>query len=163
MRKVLALILILAVVLSLSACFGPIGAREKKEDVTFKRNGFSVTLPAGAKDTSIEEEATEIPYLFMADDIIITAMELKKDDFLGLSLEEFAQLLISANGFDTTLTQKDGLFAYTYVDDGDTMMSIVLETEDRFWFVSATCEERIFEKLQDTMWEYLQTVQVSDY
>ena len=150
-------VLILALCLLILA-----GCGQDVRDKVFSRSGFSITLPQNAKDTSFSDEAIEIPYLFMADDVIITAMEINKADFPDLSLAEFGELLISANGFDAALEQKDGLFTYTYHDEGDTMVNIVLETDARFWFVSATCDEEDYAKLKPTMWKYLQSVTVCD-
>ena len=154
MRKSCAVFLLFALVLTLAGC------SQAPKDRVFTRSDFSITLPEAAVDRALSDDAAAQPLLFTAGDVIITAMEIPKEGLMQLSLEEFCGMLISSNGFDTTLEETEGRYRFTYTDRGDVIMCTALETTQSFWFISATCEEAEFDSSRDRMWQYLTSVNV---
>lgn len=163
MRKVLSLVLLLALLLSLTACSFPFGSRNSTEPKVFSRDGFSITLPGNSLDLSFSKDPTEDPYLIMAGDIAIAAKILNSGDTDSMSLEEYTKKIIEVNGYDSVPEERDGLWTFTFEEEGGTFLAVILKTETCFWLVTATCDIEDYSELQDTMWQYLTTVQVSDY
>lgn len=162
MKKLLPLLLVLCLICGMVAC----GTAEKAaEDVPseqrFEKEGFSILLPADAEDASESESATENPYIFLAGDIIICAIEQSKLDYgYEMTAKEFAEVLVDANAFDCSVETKDGLPAFTFhkAADGLTYLCTTKVTDSSFWFINASCDPAAFEANYDTMWKYLTSV-----
>lgn len=162
MKKVLALGLLLALLLSLAACSFPFGNRNSTEPKVFSRDGFSITLPANSVDFSFTKDPAEDPYIFMAGDVAIAARVLDRGDASGITLEEYTKKIIELNGYDSVPVEKDGLWTFTFEEEGGTFLTIILKADSCFWLVTASCDIEDYSSLKDTMWQYLTTVQVSD-
>lgn len=160
MKKVVSIVVVFVMMLGLlCGCVA---------DKQFTKDGLTITLPVTFKDDSDSSYAEGKSFFYVSNNCAVIGI---KDDraelesLLGeLTLEEYGSLIIDLNELGGTLSQRDGLWTFTYTADVDnvdyTYMSAVYETADSFWTVQIYCETDNYGKLADTMFGYLKTVTV---
>ena len=161
MKKLISLLLAVCLICGLSGC----GDKEKEieeavRDEIVKKTGFSITLPSNAEDTSAGETAEVTPFVLTVDGIIISAQEEYKTTYgYEMTAEEYANVLIDTNGFDSTVEIKDGIPTFTFQKAAEnlTYLCITQVTDTSFWFINAACTSKDFQNNYDTMWKYLRS------
>lgn len=159
MKKLISLLLSLCLIFGLSGC----GAKEEAveeaaKEKTFQKTGFSITLPSGAEDTSVNETAEVTPFVLTVDGITVSAQEEYQSNYgYEMTAEEYANALIDAKGFDSTVELKSGIPSFTYekAAEGMTYLCITQVTDTSFWLISAACASDVYPDNYDTMWKYL--------
>lgn len=165
MKKVISLLLAVCLICGLLGCGAEEVANSEPTEQRFEKTGFSIMLPSSSEDTSEADSATTEPFVFIAGDIIICALEQYKADYgYDMTAEEYAQVLVDSNGFDSTVEIKDGLptFSFHKAADNLTYLCITQVTNNSFWFINAACAPDDFQNNYDTMWKYLTSVKTSD-
>ena len=165
MKKLTSLLLALCLIFGLIGC----GSKEKaveeaEQEQLVKKIGFSITLPANVEDTSANETAEATPFVLTVDDIVITAREEYKTSYgYEMTAEEYANVLIDTNKFDSTVEIKEGIPTFTFKQDAEKMtyLCITQVTDSSYWYINAACNSKDFQKQQDTMWKYLRSVKTS--
>ena len=163
MKKLISLLLAFCLICSLMGCGAGKKASQKGSDNAaqeqiVKKTGFSITLPANVEDTSAKETAEVTPFVLTVDNIVITAREEYKTTYgYEMTAEEYANVLIETNGFDSTVEIKDGIPTFTFQQAAEhmTYLCITHVTGTSFWYINAACDSDDFQKHQDTMWKYL--------
>ena len=125
-----------------------------------KKTGFSITLPANAEDASVNETAEVTPFVLTTDGIIISASEEYKATYgYEMTAEEYANVLIDANGFDSIVKLKEGIPTFTYAKSAEnlTYLCITQVTDTSYWCISAACASVDFQDQQETLWKYLRS------
>jgi hypothetical protein len=137
---------------------------EAKEK-TFTKAGMSITLTQGFT----EEEYVSYTAYYQSQKVIVTVM---KEEFslfesaglYNLSLNEYADMVVAANSFSTTVKEKDGLLCFEYqehVGGKDTSnFAIVYKGSDAFWTVRFACETKNYNNLLDSFVKWGKTVKV---
>lgn len=165
MKKLTSLLLTLCLVLGLTGCGSKERAVEEAEqEKLVKKTGFSITLPSNVEDTSANETAEAMPFILTVDDIVITAWEEYKTTYgYEMTAEEYANVLIDTNKFDSTVEIKEGIPTFTFQQDAEKMtyLCITQVTDSSYWYINAACNSKDFQKQQDTMWKYLRSVKTS--
>lgn len=154
-------VLLLALVL----CIGLLsGCSAKETTAPHTHEDLTISLPLEFLDLSGEAYAAEYNFMYGMDPIIVNGLRDEKALFqahdLDLTLETYGQLVLMTNGVDSKLTQKDGLWLFTYEAGDYTYVVSLHETKDAFWTVQAYClTERYFD-VSAQMWEILKSVTV---
>ena len=164
MKKLLSLLLSLCLVFGLAGCGAAEDAAEEVTDQLFQKTGFSITLPSDAQDNSVKETAETEPFLLIAGDITICAAEQYKLDYgYDMTAEEYANVLVEANGYSCPVELKDGIATFSFEEaaSGLTYLCITKVTDSSFWYINATCKTDLYEANQETMWKYLTSVKTS--
>lgn len=160
MKKFFALLL--AMVLAMAGC----GLLEAKEE-TFSKDGLTITLTNRFREYDATAEGYSVAYDSAT--VAVFAMQEQKADFatMGLepTLEEYAQLVIEANDFDSTVSLDNNLVSFTYEGSNEgvtyTYLACVYETEEAYWLVQFACEADKYENLQADILKYAQSVIVA--
>jgi len=160
MKRLAVVILAMLMVL---ACLG--GCKLTSEKV-FEKDGLQITLPAYFQDLSNQDYAEGISFLYGFGSLAVMGIKEQKagpDEYIKqLTLENYGQLIISANNLTCELTQKDGLYTFVYEAESQgtkyTYLSAVFESETDFWTVQCYCTTDSYAKNYDTMWKYLKSV-----
>lgn len=158
MRKVVSLVV--AFVMMLGLLCSCASAQQ------FTKDGLTITLRSTFQDESASPYAEDMSFLYTSRSCAVMGV---KDDraqleaLLGeLTLEEYGSLIIELNELGGTMSQREGLWTFTYtatVDNVDyTYLSAVYETDANFWTVQVYCASDDYAKLADTMFGYLKTV-----
>ena len=157
MRKhfVLLLALLLCITL-LSGC----SAKETTAPHSF--GDLTLRLPVEFLDLSDASYAAEYDFLFGMDPVIISGLRDEKALLASfdLDIQRYGQLVIEINGLSCDLTQKDGIWNFTYEAEGYTYVVTLQETKDAFWTVQAYCPTESYPQVNSQMWEILKSVTV---
>ena len=134
------------------------------EPMTFSKDGMSITVT----DDFIVDDSIEYYTLALgSDDVAIFALKEKFDLFDdpdSYTLEEYGELVIDANGFDTTLKNKDGLlgfeheFTNTAINETFRYFSYVYESDDSFWLIQFAVSIEDVEEYEESITEWAKSV-----
>jgi len=156
MKKLLALILILA--LCLSGC----GGKTETQAHTF--TDLTIQIPVDYFSLTDADFASDLDFVFGLDPIAVNGLREEKATFaaygLDLTLEDYARFIILANNVTSTPEQKDGILTFSYTSGGYTYVVTVWETDTAFWTVQSYCPADDYGKAKNDMWEILSSVTV---
>ena len=134
------------------------------EPMTFSKDGMSITVT----DDFVVDDSIEYYTLALgSDDVAIFALKEKFDLFDdpdSYTLEEYGELVIDANGFDTTLKNKDGLlgfeheFTNTAINETFRYFSYVYESDDSFWLIQFAVSVEDVEEYEESITEWAKSV-----
>lgn len=138
-------------------------------DKTVTVDKLSVTLPGNYADYSNESFSANYTFTYGYQDIAVMGL---KEDFslfreygLDPTLEEYLNLVISANGITQPATEDNGLYTFSFSSDVDGVMysylAAVYEGSDAFWLVQAGCQSQNFGDNQELFRQILHSVTVS--
>lgn len=161
MKKNLAIILALLLVCTLFA-----GCNIEIPDKDFTCEDLTITLPATWQDLSSEDYAASVSFLYGFNDTAVMGIREPKSDFeaygMELTLDEYGQLVLDANGITDPLLEQQGVKTFVYEAEADgesfTYLSGVYEMEESFWIVQAYCLTEDFQENQADMLGYLASV-----
>ena len=156
MRKLLLLLLILCLCLT--------GCGSKTAMVSHSFEDLTIHLPEDYIDLSGEEFAQDLNFVFGKDPIAVNGHREKKATFaaygLELDLQTYGDLLMKSNQVVGQLSEKDGIWQFSYASGGFTYVVTVWETENAFWTVQAYCMTQEYNRVQDDIWNILSSVTV---
>lgn len=160
MKKVVSIVVVFVMLLGLLC-----GCASEQQ---FTKEGLTITLNSTFKDESTSSYAEGKAFFYTSRSCAVMGIRddrAQLETLLGeLTLEEYGNLIIELNDLDGTMSQRDGLWTFTYtasVDNADyTYLSAVYEAADSFWTVQVYCGTDNYGKLADTMFGYLKTVTV---
>lgn len=156
--KLLALVLAL---LLLVGCTLP--------DKTVSCEDLTISLPGHFVDLSDQDVAQSMTFLYGFGTVAVMGLREARSEleanYPNITLEQYAKSIIAVSRLDCVLTQRDGLYTFTYTAAADslsfTYLSAVYEGTDAFWVVQAYCLTEEFPKNEASLWQYLLSVKVS--
>jgi hypothetical protein len=152
-----------AMLLALTGC--PLGGAAEK---TFTRDGLTITL---TDEFTEKDDLDGQTVYFEALRYIATAL---KEEFSmfeefgidagNMSIDEYAELVVEVNGFNTSVVKKDGLTTFKYeasVGGQDfTYFATVHKSADAFWLVQFFCETKNYASFESKFIEWAKSVKV---
>ncbi len=152
----LVCLLLCAVLLCAAAC----GSAEPK---TFTKEGMSITLTSDFRESA--QEGFTVCY--DSRKLAVLALKESYDLFASMgdiTLEEYGQLVLSANSLDSSLETENGLTFFShdkYVNNTYyTYHCFVFQGTDAFWLVQFACKTGDAEALKDTIFSYAKSIEV---
>jgi hypothetical protein len=126
----------------------------RPQAMNFSKSGFTITL-----DDSFEEiEADGFTAAYISDEHMTMVMVLKEDFAIfqaagiptDISLAEYAQITIDANGVSSRIIERDGLVYFTYESGNNSYLAVVYRGADAYWLINfATFTEEFDGLLRD--------------
>ena len=158
MRKLIALSTLICLCLSIAAC----GHEPSLKSHTFQ--DLTIQIPTDYINLSGEEYAAGLDFVFGLDPIAVNGLREEKAAFeaygLELDLQRYGDLLMKSNNVKSTLSEKDGIWHFSYASGEFTYVVTLWETEDAFWTVQAYCPTQDYSKVQKDIWNLLSSVTV---
>ena len=132
------------------------------QEITFSRNGVTVTLPGNFTDFS--EAPVGKPYAFLYADPLVGLFGIEESketvDESVTSLETYAAYRASLVGGEAM--EQDGLWTLSYEDNTQNevqnMVCAFYETESAYWTIQSYCTWDCFETSEEVMWSYVKAV-----
>lgn len=156
MRNLILLLLVCS--LCLTACSA------EEATIPHAYEDLTIQVPTGYIDLSEEAFATDLDFVFGLDPIAVNGLREEKAVFaaygLELDLQTYGNLLAKSNNVSSELTQKDGIWTFTYESGDYTYVVTLWETEEAFWTVQAYCPTADYSKVKGAMWDILSSVTV---
>lgn len=155
MKKILALLMVCAMMLSLCAC----GATDK----VFTCGDLSITLNSNFKESSIDNQDA----YYESDKVGVTVVQDAKSNLANgntMTKKDYAELVIELYNKNVigSVTEVGGLtyFTYTAVIDstGYTYQTYVFETVDSFWMVQFFCHTSNYDKCVSNIQKWASSV-----
>lgn len=163
--KLISLVLFLAMMISV---FAGCGSNEEKE---VSSNGFSVTLPANAKE--MDQSLGYTACYQIGNDIVVAAIEESKSSLqtLGLaedaSVSDYAALVAEVNGYSSddvaVITETEiPYFEYSSTVSGVdyNYIGVCYEADDAFWFVNFGTTADKFDSVKGDFERWAKSVKV---
>ena len=139
------------------------GAAKEKE---FSKEGFTITLTDAFKEQEIATQTVA----YASSKVSVTALKEDLSAFkdnnmdTDITLKDYAELVIAANGLDSEAEEKDGLVCFTYdkslSGQNFTYLATVFKGSDAFWLVQFGCENSQYDALKEDFVKYAKTVKV---
>ena len=156
MRKLIPLLLALSLFLS--------GCGHEPAAPSYAFDDLSIQIPEDYINLSDEDFAADLAFVFGKDPIALNGLREEKTLFeaygLELDLQRYADLIRMSNNVSAEVTQRDGIWTFSYESGGFTYVVTLWETEDAFWTVQAYCPNENYGKVKDDIWEILSSVTV---
>lgn len=159
-KRVLSVLLCLVLILCTGCSILDAAASSPK---TFSKSGLSIELTTAFQ----EKEHVSFTAYYLSSDTMVTALLEEYNLFEGYginSLEDYAALVMQANGLDGEPEYKNGLLCFFYdaeVNGKDfSYMAVVYEGEDGFWLLNFASESKNFDNLLPTFITYAKSVKV---
>ena len=156
MKKLILLLLLLSLCLS--------GCGHESAAPSYAFDDLSIQIPEDYINLSDEEFAEGLSFIFGHDPIAVNGLREEKAVFaaygLELDLQTYGNLLAKSNNVSTALTQKDGIWTFSYESGDYTYVVTLWETEEAFWTVQAYCPTADYSKVKGAMWDILSSVTV---
>lgn len=128
----------------------------------FSKAGLTITLT----NKFHEKEMVSYTAVYNSESIAVFALKEEKSLLEGgeLTLEEYADLVISNNQLDATVKETEGLTSFTFekhVNGKDcTYFAAVYKGNDAYWLLQFSCESTKYEGLKSTVIKYAKSVTV---
>lgn len=126
---------------------------------------LTMQLPAGANDVTAQWNTGATFTYTISDENALMAIREEKDaiDEYVESLEYYCSSLIEMNELDSEVKTRSGIpyFTFTSNDGALTHLVTVYEGTDAYWYLQSYTETNLFSMLEDSLWAYLETVQIA--
>ena len=156
MKKVILLLMVLSLCLS--------GCGAKETSAPHACQDLTIRIPTDYIDLSGETFAEDLDFVFGKEPVVINGMRDAKETFaaygLELYLQTYGELLMEDNQVSSQLTQKDGIWNFSYTSGDFTYVVTLWETEDAFLTVQAYWPTADYDSIKDVIWEILSSVTV---
>ena len=156
MRKLI--LLLLALSLCLTAC------GEKTETASHSYEDLTIQIPTDYIELTGEDFAEGLDFVFGCDPIALNGLREEKATFaaygLAMDLQRYGELIRLSNNVSGDITQRDGIWTFSYESGGFTYVVTLWETQDAFWTVQAYCPTKNFSEVQKDIWTILSSVTV---
>lgn len=133
-------------------------------DKEFTKEGMTITLTSAFK----EEDTEGMTASYLSTSIGVSALKESFESFedagasSSMPLKEYAELVIEANEFSSTITEKEGITCFNYEDDSSGENFIYLGTVhrsgDAYWYVQFYCQEKDYEKNESTFLKWAKSI-----
>ena len=132
-------------------------------DKAYGDKGFNITLPSNFK--TYDAEGYDVCY--DTKDCAVFALKEAFDQAEGfgdLSLREYTELVLEANGLDNAITETDKYMYFEFektVDDSSEpyeYLACCYRAEDAFWLVQFSCAKSDYDRYRPKMLEWADTV-----
>lgn len=156
-----AVLSFLLAIIMLSSCM-MLGEKEK----VFTNSGLSVTLT----DKFHEKEHISFTGYYQSSDMLVVTI---KEEFSHLqqmdisensTITEYLELVIYANQHSSKVEQKDGIYYFTYESEVSgkdfKYLATAVKSNDAFWLVQFGVLKDSFEKYEETIFKYADSVKV---
>ena len=136
----------------------------RSEPMTFSKEGMSITV---TDDFTVDDSIDRYTLTLASADVAIFALR-EEFELFGApgtyTLEEYGELVIDANGLDTTLRESDGLLGFehefrnTELDETFKYFSYVYESDDSFWIIQFAVSADDFAEYEKIIPEWAKSV-----
>lgn len=168
-RRIIAGVLAGAIAIGAFFAFGdkPSFSMQQTQEKTFAYQGMEITLTEDFKEEDVSEYGFNTGYSSSDTAIYVLKEEFSSaDGFQDLSLDEYAQLVISNNMFFGSAypTHEDGLTIYEYEEfnmaDGQNYYYMIafFKGPDAFWMVEFSTYDYLSAYMRQTYLDYANTV-----
>ena len=155
--RIAAMVLVMAILLC--AC--------GEKDQTFSNNGLIMNMPANYERIT-GQDVSGFTFAMGNNKSICVGLKEDKATFeaygYNLTLDEYTDLVIQANGLSTSVKYEGGIPTFTFVSvvDGQNFkyLAATFEARDAFWLIQFACNESKFDSMYDTFVNYMATVKV---
>ena len=165
MKRIISIILscvLLASLLLFSGC-----GLFKESPKTFTKGGMSITLTNRYKEAKLEGQTVA----YDSKKIAVFALKEEFTLFEGTkygkdsSLEDYANLVITANDVTASVNTENGLTSFTYTGENGkqkfTYFATVFKSEDAFWLIQFATESANYEAQKDTILSFAKSISFS--
>ncbi len=158
MKKAAILSFILSIVLVFSTSCGVFDFLSKSK--TFQQDEMSITLSSVFEETSVEN------YTSAYDSPDIAVLTVREDfslfEGIDLTLNQYAELVISTNGRSCYVIEENGLTYFIYeetVNSTNYMYFVsVYKSDSAYWIIQFACESEKYDELKDAIIKYAKSV-----
>ena len=157
-----AIALVLALTMLSGCSFPGIGA----EELDFSGAGLTITLTVDFYEKNHVSftgcyESQEMLVLTLKEEFtILEEIDFSKDS----TVEDYLELVISANEHSAKIAEKDGIPYFTYESSAAgkdfKYMATAVKSSDAFWLVQFAVHKEDFNKYEDTMFKYAASIKV---
>lgn len=138
----------------------------KPDSKEFTKSGVSITLNEDFAEESIE--GFDVTYSSNSMAVFMQESEFDGDEeFAAMTVDEYCDAVIKANGKNSEILHKDGLtyYEFSYISDQSInyrYVCFVYKTEDSFWFVQFAVEETNYTLYEDDIFTYAKSVKFNN-
>lgn len=153
-RSLIALLLCAVMLLTCACEFG------KAKPKTFTAAGMTIELT----EDFTEKDMLGFTAVYQSDDVLVFALK-EEFDILGdgMNVDEYAQLVLDANKMDADIQHEGGHTYFTFektVSGKDmTYTAVLYKGEDAYWMIQFACLTSDYDKLNDTIFGYADSVE----
>ncbi len=139
----------------------------KPSTVAYEKAGVILTLPEDFQD--VPETADGMVFNYTSQEIGLCGITDNKAELMSLvgpmELKDYMALVAKLNQVESGITQRDGLYTFTYevTSQGKsyTYVAVGYEDMENFYLIQGYCKTAAYERLQDTIWQYLSTAKIA--
>lgn len=132
---------------------------------TITMEDLTMQLPASATDVTAQWDTGATFTYTISDENALMAIREDKDaiDEYVESLEYYCNNLIEMNELDSEVKTRNGIPYFIFTSDEGALTHLVTAYEgtDAYWYLQSYTETNLFSMLEDSLWAYLETVQVA--
>ena len=176
MKKGIALLLTVMMVISLAACGSGDDDATAPPDVQLTQNGVSMTLPAGFKTMDTTAYGPQVAAAFSSEDGFIAIYVIRESrEELGVddsfTAKDYLQKMHdSLTGYDVAaLGEKNGLSYFTYTEEvtsnGEPFtikyLNIAYQNADDYYLLQFNCYEQEFNYFSESFFDWAKTITFS--
>lgn len=159
MKNILKRISVLCTVALLAICFVGCAFGAKK---TFSKAGVTITLT----DKFIEKELVSQTAYFESTEMVVTLLKEEFTLLVGLenwTLKKYAETTISGNGLTAEVVETEKSYVYfeyekTVSGNDYKYLATCHKADDAFWLIQFGCFSKNYDKLQEDMFKYADSV-----
>lgn len=161
---VFAIALVIGIIIGLATTLIPLFVKPDSKE--FTKSGVSITLNEDFAEESIE--GFDVTYSSNSMAVFMQESEFDGDEeFAAMTVDEYCDAVIKANGKNSEILHKDGLtyYEFSYISDQSInyrYVCFVYKTEDSFWFVQFAVEETNYTLYEDDIFTYAKSVKFNN-
>lgn len=161
---VFAIALVIGIIIGLATTLIPLFVKPDSKE--FTKSGVSITLNEDFAEESIE--GFDVTYSSNSMAVFMQESEFDGDEeFATMTVDEYCDAVIKANGKNSEIFHKDGLtyYEFSYISDQSInyrYVCFVYKTEDSFWFVQFAVEETNYTLYEDDIFTYAKSVKFNN-
>ena len=161
---VFAIALVIGIIIGLATTLIPLFVKPDSKE--FTKSGVSITLNEDFAEESIE--GFDVTYSSNSMAVFMQKSEFDGDEeFAAMTVDEYCDAVIKANGKNSEILHKDGLtyYEFSYISDQSInyrYVCFVYKTDDSFWFVQFAVEETNYTLYEDDIFTYAKSVKFNN-
>ncbi len=156
--RILAVMLLAVTVLT--------GCTSRPKDKRVTCNDLSITLPGHYTNLSDQEFAADFDFIYGSRNEAVLGFKQDRSSLANpdISAKDYAEMFIDAAELNSTVTEQDGLYVFTYTaianDVEFTYFCGTFMSDTYFWVIQFYCPSQDYADKQADFLNYLKTVQV---
>ena len=161
---VFAIALVIGIIIGLATTLIPLFVKPDSKE--FTKSGVSITLNEDSAEEPIE--GFDVTYSSNSMAVFMQKSEFDGDEeFAAMTVDEYCDAVIKANGKNSEILHKDGLtyYEFSYISDQSInyrYVCFVYKTDDSFWFVQFAVEETNYTLYEDDIFTYAKSVKFNN-